>query len=526
MNRKLILAIEWGCLILSFGLMVIVILYNANPLLFEPGRDGGFFLYAGKELLHGKHLYVDIWDSKGPIIFLLNVIGMWIGGETRWGIWILEFLFFFCSSLLSFTTMKRKWGTFSAFLGTSLWLYGALLLIGKGNTIEEYSLLFDWVAIFIFSKSINSPTNKIYPIIFGSMIGLAFFLRANLIGTIGVIIILWLVMIWKKNNFKKLIHQFSLLIAGVSIIFIPIITIFLVNNTLSEMYNASIIYNFSYSADAQGANIIENGIIPGLLKLNPISYFGIIGYILSVWKIIKSDNNDFDYFLIFLLICWPVEMLASSISGREYGHYYISWLPVLGLLIGLLGDFSNKYIFAPDLVSLVNKRNPFLVPLVGILVLLFFFKDPLSGSIKSVISLMKDRSSGIEYISNEAEYLRQNTDKDDLILAWGGQCGINIMADRGSIRGPMYYPLIVNSPEGKYEQEIFFSSLKNEKPEIIIDASIDAPDDLPPIDPISRNGINLKSTLALNTDEVLEYINDNYIFETEIDGYKIYRMKN
>ena len=76
-------------------LLTALILNLANPLFDKPSRDGGFFLYAGQQILNGKIPYLDFWDSKGPAIFYINALGLWLGGGSRWGVWAVEFLCIF-----------------------------------------------------------------------------------------------------------------------------------------------------------------------------------------------------------------------------------------------------------------------------------------------------------------------------------------------------------------------------------------------------------------------------------------------
>ncbi len=63
-------------LYLFIFLLAALILDLGNPLFDKPARDGGFFLYAGSQILSGKIPYVDFWDSKGPAIFYINALGL------------------------------------------------------------------------------------------------------------------------------------------------------------------------------------------------------------------------------------------------------------------------------------------------------------------------------------------------------------------------------------------------------------------------------------------------------------------
>jgi len=71
-RSKLNYWLEIGLVLLIVFAISMVILSASNPKTNPPGRDGGFFLYVGKAIKSGAKLYVDIWDSKGPMIFGLT----------------------------------------------------------------------------------------------------------------------------------------------------------------------------------------------------------------------------------------------------------------------------------------------------------------------------------------------------------------------------------------------------------------------------------------------------------------------
>ncbi|MCC6581934.1 MAG: hypothetical protein IT440_16005, partial [Phycisphaeraceae bacterium] len=89
--KKLRLALPYIFLLLLTAL----VLDLANPFFDAPARDGGFFLYAGSQILDGKIPYQDFWDSKGPGIFYINALGLLLGGGSRWGVWFVEFICLF-----------------------------------------------------------------------------------------------------------------------------------------------------------------------------------------------------------------------------------------------------------------------------------------------------------------------------------------------------------------------------------------------------------------------------------------------
>ena len=143
---------------LWMGLLAMGIL--SNPFFSYPGRDGGIFLYVGSLILKGRIPYLEVWENKGPLVFYINALGQALSGGSRWGVWFLEFLFFFCAGVLGYIVIKRLMGGIPALVGTFIWTIVAGNVLQGGNFSEEYSLLFSFIALFGFWKSLVHPQNN------------------------------------------------------------------------------------------------------------------------------------------------------------------------------------------------------------------------------------------------------------------------------------------------------------------------------------------------------------------------------
>src|SRR5688572_1505902 len=131
-------------------LLTSLVLDLANPLFDKPSRDGGFFLYAGQQILDGKIPYQDFWDSKGPAIFYINALGLLLGNGSRWGVWIVEFVFIFLTFFVLYQTLIKRWSANAVLLGITMAGLGLRSVLGYGNYTEEYSLLFNAIALSLF----------------------------------------------------------------------------------------------------------------------------------------------------------------------------------------------------------------------------------------------------------------------------------------------------------------------------------------------------------------------------------------
>lgn len=516
-------------ILLLAAILSLILLKYANPLLYPPGRDGGAYMFGGRHVLHGKILYIDYWEAKGPMIFFINAMGLLIGRDSRWGIWLVECSFWVFSAVLGLLTLKKRYGLLSALIGISMMMLAGKQWVGAGNFTEEYSLLFTWISVFAFFQFIQKPTAKLYPIILGAMLAVNFFIRANNCVTAGVLILIGILHTTQTKPLKAVFSDLALVIAGAMLITIPITLIFLFQGTFGEMITASIIYNFAYSFGTrpgfQNLNIWVSGFLPAWSTLGAWMLLPLIGFILALFQFIrKSFARRMDWVNLLLVILWPLEMLASSISGRNYGHYFLTWLPSMALLSAFAVDFIAK---------LIRRLTPHKVfpkwlstGALGLSILLFsiVYNQDLAQYTHAFNQLLFQQNEPVEYIHPIAAFITEHSDPEDLVLVWGGQTGMLFMSERFSPTAFNFYPLYANSRIGREIQRQYFDDLQQNQPKLILDAHIHVPDALPSIDPEIRRTQRLIYPIAQNHAEVLDYINANYELILDQDGYQVYQI--
>lgn len=80
-------------LILSLFLSIFVLLQSPSSIFSKQitETDSSVFLLMANILKSGGKMYVDCFDHKGPILYLINLLGICI--NKKWEIWIIEILF-------------------------------------------------------------------------------------------------------------------------------------------------------------------------------------------------------------------------------------------------------------------------------------------------------------------------------------------------------------------------------------------------------------------------------------------------
>ncbi len=231
------------------------------------GMDSAYYRFIGLSILKGKTPYLDVWENKGPVFYLIQAIGALNG--TRNGkislifpmqIFALAVSIFFLERIdfVFHVNGKRRMLRFTLFIVCSLPLL-ALTMAG-GNLTEEWSLPFISCSLYFFAKyagknksadnsleSKNFDHPRSYAFIHGINFAMVAFIRINNAITIcaGIIVIGIGLMI--RKQWKNLFENFCFGLAGITVIAFPVFIWFLSKHALGEMLYVNYIYGFKYA---------------------------------------------------------------------------------------------------------------------------------------------------------------------------------------------------------------------------------------------------------------------------------------
>ncbi|MFN8384104.1 MAG: glycosyltransferase family 39 protein [Anaerolineales bacterium] len=507
-----------------------VVLDLGNPLFDKPARDGGFFLYAGGQILNGKVPYLDFWDSKGPAIFFINALGLWVGGGSRWGVWIVEFFFIFATFILMYSALSKRWGLGAALFGVTLAGLSLRVALGYGNYTEEYALLFNAVGLYLFISMLDEQVNYKKYFWIGALFGLSFTFRANNIG--GLFAILIAVFFYEifKRNFTEALRIILATLAGFAIPLLLWILYFAVRGGAWDMIYASIIFNFSYSSAKDRAWLDLFGGF-GKYGLSWYGWLTLAAWFFVVLRALTSFvQRNLSFFETYLLIWFPIEILLSNLSGRNFTHYYISWVLAVAVYFAFMFAHFWQFTFRVPALHGLSDGLGALISL-ALIVMLFLVFSSASMRYGKTISQLFSRTGKVEYMDAVPAYIRDNTQPNDLVLTWYPEMGVSFMAGRTSPVKYLYYPLFL---EGSLTEEIessYIADLKTKRPEMILDCSRSV-DAIPSLDPVTRQeqfstpGVKKKMYIQPGMEKIFSFVSENYQIENTINGCLIFRLNS
>ena len=443
-----------------------------------PLLDASIFEYFGYAMSHGQRMYLELFDHKGPVIFLINYLGYSIGASL--GIKILYIaslmIFFYIGYYISrlFTGIRNSF----VVLVITFIIFESFFEGGWG--LEGYILPCLTYSLYIFLKYfLEDKINKYEIILSGFSFAVVLFTKANMIGIWLIFSLLVTIKLIYQKQFSIFLKYIALFITGSALFIVPLCCFLWFQGSLKEMFYQSVVMNFIYSKESGYLTVMEmikwymNQV--NVLQLNLMIVIDMI----AVWKQYGIKILFYNGAFIFCL-------MLALISKRAYLHYLIVLIP---LFIPYISVTINKFMNKSSLLY-------FLIFTIGIV---FIYWGP--------IHEIKDRvtNRSVDYSVNEkevADYIHQHTNEQDRIYSHRLNGIIYLYSERLSSTKFFFVP-----------------SLKDETP--IIDSFKESFEMNPP----KYIVFDSKWDYGRLTDSFIkELIQKNYHEEKQIDTMKIYQI--
>jgi len=480
---------------------------NNMPL---PSRDSGVFLYVGWRFISGDVPYLDAWDHKPPFVYFVDAIGLTLTPTSLWGVWLLQFLFIALTAFVIYKVLHGTLGITASMGGAVILASGLLTILDRGNVTEEYALLFQALCFWIFvrARERDYPLRDTFWI--GLCGGLAFNFKQT---TVGILAAYGLVLLISRLLQRKSpLSDFLILVGGWLIPSVGVVLYFASRHALADFWEQAFAYNFIYIGKNEGIRRLIPVFIKGFayLRQGGVLYFPIFGWmagLIYLWSKRKSQLDKVNSLILISLIDLPIEVFFITISGRSILHYYLTPLPVMAILTGIL--IYTVPLLAGRITPVLQAKANLVSSLLLILVLLFQIPK-VTGYLPYMETFKKNsRAQVIEYVIN-------NTQADDKVLIIGAESVVNFLARREAPTRYVYqYPLALLGRRPMFEE--YFNQILENKPVLIIDTR--GRDTLTErlYTPLQK-----RSELVKNG---VKYLGENYEKVAQFGNWSVYRLR-
>ena len=366
--------------------------------------DENIYMAIGQAIVKGQWLYVDAWDHKPPMIYLVYAFSYWLFGHSLWPLRLLNAILSFLAVVAFYWLSSRLFGFSSrASQVMSLIYVVALNLVFEGPVFnaENWFMPLIWLGLvcLIIGLDLLRPTSqpKFGWWLLGSVLwSLAAFSKMHAVLEIAILTLVLIVIYGqqqltsKTNNPNETLstlarlailsktfviglvtqakfwRYFGSLVGLIALPYLTTGTIYWLNGYWSDFYFAVWGYNQDYVTYAAnsvilfGYNLSEWSISGNQLRLFLLGLWLVI----SSWLLLQQHLSQRWFWFTNWL---GAAMCAVLLSERNYPHYMLQVLPLGILGLGLL---SQRWF---TMASVVSKIKDTIFSLLVLQVFMYTF---------------------------------------------------------------------------------------------------------------------------------------------------------
>ena len=306
------------------------------------GVDSAFYRVIGNSILHGKTLYAEIWDNKGPLLFFIQAAGAVTGTKNAafCMIFLLQTLSIYITLFFMYKASELTDTYGSGFFRFLLIIFAAFTVLcitmEGGNLCEEWSLPFISCSMYLLALyAYRAGSDSRHPVKYAFIHGICFaaiaFIRINnAVSICAGILVIGIFLILKKQ-WKNLLVNAAFGILGILTVTIPILVYFYAKGALQEMVYGVFLYNLKYVGDRSHKAFAGTEF---LIRYLPI----ILSFLLIALHLVIKRSARLIDIMMLAIVSVSAAMLWPS---NEYLHYFTIMIPVFILILVLYLDFRN-----------------------------------------------------------------------------------------------------------------------------------------------------------------------------------------
>lgn len=426
----------WGIIAIIFSLGM-----PLSPLTLQcPTIDSAIFLTCARWMQDGLVMYRDMFDHKGPMIYLFDMLGLNFGLT---GVWLLCVFWAVLTTHIVYLICRIYANDKYSFIASVCFLL-MTVITGSDNTVELVAMPFVALAMLVLMRPIHEKRIVSYVSVFIASFCLAvtFLLKPNIGASIAFLAMVVLLNLVRIFSFKRFCLYLLSFLCGFAIILLPLYLWLEYHNAWNDYLATFWQFNMEYSSNIKGVSKLTSFLQLFFLYIPSLVSWGFILWcIISEWKTPKRVEN---LWLLAMLIFTGI--VSTGMSGFRFGHY-------------LLPVFVIFAIFIAKAIGCIWKKYKYI--LYGVLTLwcCYFgykqyqnYKGAVNPAVKSNVEV--------------AKYIKANTKKDDKVCLYGVDASVYLLSDRKSVTKYIYQTPIFGIRPSMYDE--FISDICHKKPSLLL----------------------------------------------------------
>ena len=249
-----------GLFCLAASAVLLLLCSQCSPLYpINVWGDANCLLTVGRVMKAGGVVYRDIYEQKGPTLYLLHMLAACMSDGSFLGVYVLEVLSLAATLCLACRMMLRRMSARAACALSAL--LGACVLIGgafsRGDSAEEFCLPYLMAALTLAFEEYGQhpgPMRKRTLLVCGLMAGMVATIKFTILGLFVGLCIAEGVLALRAGGIRRALVSAGVFLAGMLLPVLLWCAYFAAHGALGDMYTAYIHNNiFLYSDEARTA---------------------------------------------------------------------------------------------------------------------------------------------------------------------------------------------------------------------------------------------------------------------------------
>ena len=442
--KKAILNINPDVLIvIILGIMSLIIWANGETFFACPGDtsvDTAVFQTVGYMMKRGYLPYVDSFDHKGPLLYLIHYLGSLI--DTNSGVSIFQIINYFFTFFFAYKIARFKLNRPEAIFSV---LVGCMILLNNHKEVadvEEFSMGFICISLYIFLDYLfNNKTTYKRIFLAGLCCGAVFLIKMNQVACWLVFGVYIFIEVLIRKNYKELRKFTGMFISG----FLAIVIVFIIwlscKGCLWEGVYDYIIFNFRYIRSRREL----------LTSMEYwLTYEFYLFTVITMLFFIRKNMRIHSIYLVYMIVSYCFIAFMEDTSC----HHGLILIPAVIYPISCILD---------SLKEKVELKRIVIIGVLSYMIIPAWFREMKPIPYKLIHSNENSLSAEINEICS---IVRENTDYDDKISVYGNWDVIYLFSDRAhatkySFQNPIRFC------DDKILDE-YIEGLRSEHPKIIV----------------------------------------------------------
>lgn len=322
-------------LFLAFSFSVLYFCTASSPrYAINPWNDSNAFLTVGKSMANGLIIYKDIFEQKGPLLYLIHALACLISDTSFTGVYFFQSvsLSVMCFAAYKIATLYigTGWSIISATLTCFLTVNSACYYYG--DSAEEFCLPLLMISLYYFCRYFKDTDqykiSKLTFFLIGFFAGCVAMIKFTVIGfwfawAAYISLYTWIA----KKDFKNAFVNAMIFLGGMATAIIPWVVYFAINGALYDFINVYFILNATAYPKSENLPLLGRLARPVYLILESMYYsplmiaFSIISNILFLITNIFTQKKFFSRISVPFVFFVGIYLVYFGL--RSYAYYSI-----------------------------------------------------------------------------------------------------------------------------------------------------------------------------------------------------------